>query len=148
MVQKIKLRKEPSCVCFNLRKASRAITLLYDEQLRPTGLRVTQVSILNSIKRFEPVTVNQLAGETITDRTTLTRNLEVLRRKGLIRITSGKDRRRREIKVTRSGQISLENSYRYWKHAQDQVIKSLGKKRVQSLVRELSSMVKHIRQGE
>ncbi|MEE9539836.1 MAG: MarR family transcriptional regulator, partial [candidate division NC10 bacterium] len=36
----------PACVCFNIRKAARAISQLYDDVLRPSGLRVTQFSIL------------------------------------------------------------------------------------------------------
>ena len=66
---------------------------LYDEYLRPAGLRITQYRFLKNVLAREPVSVNQLAEATVTDRTTLTRNLRVLRQGGLIRIREGEDRR-------------------------------------------------------
>jgi len=49
----------PACACFNIRKAARAISQLYDDVLRPSGLRVTQFSILAVTKRLGPVTVRR-----------------------------------------------------------------------------------------
>jgi hypothetical protein len=42
----------PPCVCSTLRMVSRAVTQLYDDILRPSGLRVTQFSILGAIARL------------------------------------------------------------------------------------------------
>src|ERR671925_1581656 len=56
-----------SCVSFNIRKAARAVTQLYDERLRPFGLRSTQLSILGKTLILEPVTVTHLAKATMTD---------------------------------------------------------------------------------
>jgi len=83
-------QEEPSCVCFNVRKAARAVTQLYDERMRPFGLRVTQLAILGKTLLLEPVTVTQLAEVAVTDRTTLTRNLRLLEQQGLIRIDGGR----------------------------------------------------------
>jgi DNA-binding MarR family transcriptional regulator len=118
--------------------ASRVVTQLYDGKLRPSGLRVTQISLLGVIERMEPVTVNRLAQEIVMDRTTLTRNLEVLARERLIQITSGYDRRERVIEITARGQKSLSEAFQYWKEAQKRVINDLGKERVENLLRELS----------
>ena len=92
-----------SCVCYNLRKAARAVTRLYDDFLRPSGIRTTQVSLLMTAKLRGPVTLGQLAEMTVTERTTLTRNLTVLEKKGFIRIDQGNDRRERQVSITGPG---------------------------------------------
>lgn len=66
------------CIGFNLRKATRSISQFYDELLRPVGIRGTQYSLLVSLQMSGAITVTQLAENVVMDRTTLTRNLEVL----------------------------------------------------------------------
>ena len=77
------------CACFNLRKAMRTVTHLYDEALKPAGLRATQFTVLASTRNLGPVSVNQLAEKMVMDRTTLTRNLKPLERDGLIAVRQG-----------------------------------------------------------
>ena len=127
----------PACVCFNIRKAARAISQLYDDVLRPSGLRVTQFSILAVTRRLGPVTVTRLAEETVTDRTTLTRNLKVLGQQKLIRITPGHDRREREVTLTDRGGAALAQAYPFWKKIQAQVTQRLGPDRYRRLLSDL-----------
>ena len=121
--------KVGACVCGSVRKAARAITKIYDDALRPAGLRITQLGILGATIRMEPVTISQLAEATMTDRTTLTRNLKLLERKKFIRIEAGADQREREIKITSRGREALTLAYPIWKETQDRVIKELGEDR-------------------
>jgi DNA-binding MarR family transcriptional regulator len=137
----------PRCLCFNLRKAARAITQLYDEALRQTGLRVTQVSILGVTNRLGPVTVSRLAEATVTDRTTLTRNLKLLEKRGLIRVTTGNDRRQREVILTDRGHEALAKVYPLWKKVQTQVAKNFGEERVEGLLSDLGAVVAATRSG-
>ena len=67
------------CTCNNLRKAARAVTQYYDDALRPSGIRATQFSLLSAIKEFGTVSIGALAEESVMDRTTLTRNLKLLK---------------------------------------------------------------------
>ena len=129
------------CVCGNLRKAARAVTQLYDKVLRPTGLRVTQFSILGATMAMEPVTVSRLAEATVTDRTTLTRNLKLVQEQGLIRVNSGNDRRERKVTLTDRGREAVINAYPLWQKAQRDVIKLLGEERWKVLQQELSAVV-------
>ena len=73
-------RTAEPCVCANLRMAARAVTQLYDDAMRPAGLRVTQFSILSAAGRLGPTTLTRLGHATRTDRTTLTRTLAPLAR--------------------------------------------------------------------
>lgn len=131
----------PICACFNVRKAARAITQLYDDVLRPSGLRVTQFSILAVTRRLGPVTVTRLAEETVTDRTTLTRNLKVLSQQKLVRIVPGDDRREREVSLTDRGRAALAQAYPMWKDVQAQVAQRLGRERFRRLLSDLRTTV-------
>ena len=92
----------PQCTAFNLRKASRAVSQLFDDALRDTGLRGGQFSILSMVLYRQPIALRALADHLVMDRTTLTRNLKPLERDGLIRIEPGTDRRVREVSPRRS----------------------------------------------
>ena len=133
--------KAGECVCGSLRKATRAVTQLYDGMLRPTGLRVTQFGILGTTMAMEPVTVTRLAGATVTDRTTLTRNLKLLEKQGLIRVNSGNDRRERKVTLTDRGREAVIKAYPLWHKAQSDVVKLLGEERWKVLQQELSAVV-------
>lgn len=130
-----------ACVCFNLRKAARAVTQLYDDKLRPTGLRATQLSVLAVTEKLGPLTVSRLAEVTVTDRTTLTRNLKLLEEQGLVRITPGADRRERQVGLTERGRRALAEAYPLWKGVQAKVAKGLGLDRMERLLADLSAAV-------
>lgn len=132
----------PVCACFNIRKAARAITQLYDDVLRTSGLRATQFSILAVTRKLGPVTVSRLAEETVTDRTTLTRNLRLLTQQRLIKITPGDDRREREVTLTDRGRAALAKAYPLWKKVQSQVAQTLGLERFHRLLSDLRDTVK------
>lgn len=131
----------PNCACFNLRKAARAVTHLYDEILRPTGIRATQFSLLVAAKALGPVIVTRLAEMGVIDRTTLSRNLKPLEKQGLIKVVSGEDQRTRLITLTDSGQEALAIALPLWKKAQARVVKELGRKRWNSMLTDISEMV-------
>lgn len=75
---------------------------------------------------MSPITLARLANATVTDRTTLTRNLRLLKKQGLIRIDAGDDRRERQISITREGAEALKAAYPLWQKAQARVIKGMG----------------------
>jgi len=141
--QQLELAKSKcaGCACGNLRKAARAVTQLYDEVLRPTGLRITQFSILGATMAMEPVTVTRLAKATVTDRTTLTRNLKLLEKQGFIRVDLGNDRRQREVTLTAQGRQALVKALPLWEKAQAHVVEGLGEERWKDLREELSAVV-------
>ena len=133
--------KAGECVCGNLRRAARAVTQVYDEVLRPTGLRITQFGILGVTKAMGPVTVTRLAEATVTDRTTLTRNLKLLEKRGLIRVEKGSDRREREVTLTDRGSDALVKGLPFWQKAQAHVLEELGEERWRALRAGLSEVV-------
>jgi DNA-binding MarR family transcriptional regulator len=140
-LQRAELAHCTSCACFNLRKVTRAVTQLYDEMLRPAGLRVTQFSLLVAVRLAGPVGVTRLAELTVMDRTTLTRNLELLQRQGLIEVTAGADRRSRIVTLTAQGNAAIAQALPFWKKAQSHVVNSLGQERWAGMLTELGELV-------
>jgi DNA-binding MarR family transcriptional regulator len=129
------------CACFSLRKAARAVTQLYDAALRPTGLRTTQFSLLVLLRLAGTVPMTRLAEEAVMDRTTLARNLGVLVRDGLVRVRQGADARVREVEITRAGVAKVEEAFPRWREAQRSVGRSLGARRMDRMLADLSAAV-------
>jgi len=134
-----------TCLCFNIRKAARAITHLYDRFLRPAGLRATQFALLMAARINGPVTLTRLAKITVMDRTTLTRNLVVLEKRGFITIQSGEDRREREVSLTPIGYEILEKAASLWAQAQGHIQEGLGMERLENLLCDLKETITLIR---
>ena len=129
------------CACFNLRKAGRAVTQLYDDILRPSGLRATQFSLLSVIRLIGTPSVSALAAAAVVDRTTLTRNLGVLAQEGLLQIREGADARVREVVLTAAGRARLAAAQPYWREAQRRMTDALGRTRLKHLLADLSGAV-------
>lgn len=77
---------------YNLRKVTRAVSQLYDRMLKPSVLRVTQFSLLVELAIVGSTIISELADKMVMDRTTLTRNLKPLEKRGLVVIAPGQDR--------------------------------------------------------
>jgi DNA-binding MarR family transcriptional regulator len=108
-----------ACNCHAIRQAARHVTQFYDQQLAPSGLRVTQFSILARLRRGGPMTINALAADLVMDRTTLGRNILPLQRDGLIAVAPGStDRRRHELDITEAGIARHRAALERWRAAQ------------------------------
>jgi DNA-binding MarR family transcriptional regulator len=122
------------CNCLALRQAARHVSQFYDQFLAPSGLRTTQYSILARLQRKGAMTINALAAELVTDRTTLGRNLLPLQRDGLIAIGPGQsDRRSKEVRVTGEGSARFRSALKGWQEAQAQFETAFGVKRAKEL---------------
>jgi DNA-binding MarR family transcriptional regulator len=115
-----------ACTAHALRKATRAISALYDDALRPAGVRISQLSILVALALADEATVSRLAGMLVLDRTTLTRNLAPLERRRLVVTVSGVDARHRGLRLTENGRAVLSAALPVWQQVQSRVIKELG----------------------
>lgn len=141
MVSRTSPTESANCLCFNLRKAARAITQTYDAALAPMGLKATQFTVLQVTAAISGAPMSRLARHLGMDRTTLTRNLQPLEKKELIRVTSGKDRRERVVHVTELGQDVLSTALPLWKGAQTKLYSALGPVGFGSLLDRLDSVI-------
>jgi DNA-binding MarR family transcriptional regulator len=130
-----------TCACFAIRRASRTVTQLYDEVLQPSGLRVTQLTVLVALSLAGPVPMTRLGERLVMDRTTLTRNLRPLQKQGLIAIAPGEDGRVRVVALTTRGERTLAKALPLWEQAQARVVGRLGASRWARLQTDLSWLV-------
>jgi DNA-binding MarR family transcriptional regulator len=122
------------CNCLAVRQAARHITQFYDQLLAPSGLRTTQFSILAKLWRTGPMTINTLAADLVMDRTTLGRNILPLERDGLITVDKGsRDRRSKEVQLTKAGAARFRMAAKRWIQAQKQFEVAFGAKRAVDL---------------
>jgi DNA-binding MarR family transcriptional regulator len=114
------------CICNSLRMVSRAVTQLYDDVLRPSGLRVTQFSLLAAIARRGEANLGQLTDALAIDQTTLTRSLTLLESGGLIERAPHPDGRIKSMRLTGRGRRTLDAARPLWAQAQQKVLRELG----------------------
>ncbi|WML34483.1 MarR family winged helix-turn-helix transcriptional regulator [Clostridium sp. OS1-26] len=120
--------KKPSpCNCLNIRRASQAVTEVYDEFLAPSNLKIGQFALLRHIKQLEPVSVSDLALIIRLDRTTLVRNLKPLEKSGFVEDISEEGARNRQLKLTDKGIETYKYAEELWEKAQSFLEEYLGK---------------------
>lgn len=130
------------CMDFNLRKASRALTSVYNQVLAPSGLLITQFSLLAMLRAYGgSLSVSHFAQTLGMDRTTLSRNIQPLERRGFVRIAPDPaDRRVQIVDLTADGQSALDTAWPLWQAAQEQVQTLLGNDRRAHLLAELQTL--------
>jgi DNA-binding MarR family transcriptional regulator len=101
---------------------------LYEQALRPLGVRATQFTILQVLARAGEVSQGELGEMLAMDTTTLTRTLEIMRRQGWITQRRGADRRQRFLRLGKRGQVLLERGQPVWEELQSRLRHRLGEK--------------------
>ena len=130
------------CACFNFRKASRAVTQLFDAALQPGGLRSTQFVILVAVGAESRVRLPDLARALNVDRSTLTRSLQPLLRGGLLRLSGAVGDRATAVHLTAKGERTLRASVPLWEKAQTRFVEQLGARRWESILEDLGRAVR------
>jgi len=140
MNDQINISEVLRCACATVRRTDRVLTQFYDEILAPSGLYITQFTLLATLSQAAPVTINRLAEIMDMDRTTLSRNLEVLAKQHMVRIEEGEDRRTRQVHLTQEGEQALRRALPLWQEAQARIEHALGRERFDGLLTELSAV--------
>jgi DNA-binding MarR family transcriptional regulator len=130
------------CLCNALRRASRAVTRLYDQELRGVGLRPTQYSLLSLLQRAGEVRQGDLGPLTVLDETTLTRTVRPLVDRGWVAVREGNDRRERLVSITAAGTAKLAKARPAWERAQERLQSSLPKGVWENLMRILPEVAR------
>ena len=121
------LRLSPAeCTCFRIRGAARRVTQIYSGHLAPTGLKISQFSLLGFVSAEGPISIGRLSDLLTTDRTTLTRNLRPLLQDGLIERAASGDRRRHELVATAAGRALFKRALPLWTAAEQEVRAAMG----------------------
>lgn len=117
---------ELPCLCGSLRRAARGLTQIYERELRPLGLRSTQLTIFQVLSRTGELTQRKLGEMLAMDSTSLTRTLAVMLREGWLTERRGEDRRERWIGMSRAGEAKLSNALPVWEKVQTRLRHEIG----------------------
>lgn len=129
------------CLCLHLQRAARAIGRRFDEALKPVGLTNGQFSLLVSLNRPEPPRISDVARLLAMDRTTLTANLKLMERRGLLVVAPDKDdRRARRLVLTEAGRDALAQAVPIWRDVHDAVDTLVPDRDVEALKSDLMSL--------
>jgi DNA-binding MarR family transcriptional regulator len=126
-----------------MRQAARRVTQLYDHKLAPLGLRATQYSLLSEVARLGPTSLIRLADAMVMDRATLGHNVRPLEAAGYLTLAVGRDRRSRDVSITRTGRAILAQAKSLWRDAQVSFETEIGAEEAA----QLRSMLKRVAGG-
>lgn len=130
------------CVCTTVRKASRALSRLYDEALAEAAMTAAQLAILRAVLRAGSAgqPLSRLADALVMDRTSLYRSLTPLIRKGWIALGTGPGGRAKVALLTAAGRRATESAAAHWGAAQTRMVRALGTRRWQALHQDLAEL--------
>src|SRR5207302_4358460 len=114
------------CACQSLRRATRVVTRIYDQELAKAGIEITQFGLLTALGLMREANQKRLSEGFAMDSTTLTRTLGLLLKQGWVRVRRGKDRRERLFRLTQVGKRQLAEAQRYWERAEQRLRTKLG----------------------
>lgn len=122
------------CLGLRVRVVNRVLSSIYDDSLRPCGLKVSQLTILVVIANHGMVRPADVSAMIQMDNSTLSRNLERMARQGWIEASADEsDGRARPVRLTARGQQALECAIPRWKEAQRRALGTLGEAGVKEL---------------
>jgi DNA-binding MarR family transcriptional regulator len=116
----------PECVCGTLRQVTRAVTQLYDDALRPAGLRAMQFQMLSTVRHLGQASLTDLAVIMTLDQTTLTRSIALLERQKWVERKPQPDKRKKAYALTRRGLAKLDKATPLWQQVQNRVVQHIG----------------------
>jgi DNA-binding MarR family transcriptional regulator len=111
-----------------IRTISRAVSRIYDEALRPHGIKATQLSILTVVSILGQAEPNEICRMLHLEASTLSRNTSRMRTKGWLRVSPREDKRAHRLKLTPKGNRILMEAFPAWREAQEKVTSLLGKR--------------------
>ena len=116
------------CACATTRRAARAVTQLYDSHLRASDIEATQFALLSVLESRGPCSQASISPLLAIDKTTLSRNLKLLKNRGWIEATGAADRRERRFVLSAAGKKHLAKAKPAWRRAQEQLRSSMTAK--------------------
>ena len=134
------IRKQTSCYCLKMRRASSDITRFYDRQLEASGVTASQYNLLLNISLAKEGTFSEVADLAELDRSTLARNIKPLFKKNLVYDAKAEGTRNSKLTLTKEGVETLEHARKLWNNAQEQVRQKLGELSISELEKVLKTL--------
>ncbi|MBC8869523.1 MAG: winged helix-turn-helix transcriptional regulator [Planctomycetes bacterium] len=128
------------CIAVRVRMLNRAITKIYDDALRPLGLKASQMNILVAAGKMGTARPADVCAHLHLDVSTLSRNVERMKVKGWLEVVHDEDGRAQPFRLTDAGRELLDRAGPAWQIAQERAESVLG----EGLVDQLKQAVKRL----
>ncbi len=132
------------CVAVRLRMLNRVVSNIYDDALRPLGVRASQLNILVATARLGVAKPAKICQRLQLDTSTFSRNVERMKSNGWLEVAPDDDGRAQPIRLTAEGRRLLQRAMPAWEKAQAKVKNLIGADAVASI----DKAVRRIRSGQ
>jgi DNA-binding MarR family transcriptional regulator len=135
------------CIANKVRLLNRAVTAIYDEALRPHGLKISQMSVLVTVATFGRASPGAVGRRLHMEKSTLSRNVDRMRARGWLDAAATDDERAIELFVTAAGRRLLRKVHAAWSAAQERAVAMLGESGVRGITRTVASLAERRSRG-
>ena len=115
-----------TCIAVRVRLLNRVVTNLYDEALRPLGVKISQLNILVVTAKLGFARPAEVCRILQMDTSTLSRNVERMRANGWLEVVSDEDARAQPFRLTALGKKLIERAIPAWQVGQSRAKELLG----------------------
>lgn len=122
-----------SCIAGRTRLLNRLISGIFDDALRPVGMRNGQLTMLCMVGYLGRVKPHELQPLLQMDASTISRNLKRLKKKGWVKTAPAEDDRSHYVMLEPAGLEQVERAMPFWERAQERAEESLGAEGAESL---------------
>jgi len=126
------------CIANKVRVLNRAVTAIYDEALRPHGLRISQMSVLVVVSKMGRASPGAVGRMLHMEKSTLSRNVDRMRARGWLEVAPVENGRTTELRVTARGRGLLRRVHPAWDRAQQRAAEMLGGQGVRGITRNVA----------
>jgi DNA-binding MarR family transcriptional regulator len=137
-------RIEAECPGFQARVTARALTRYYNACFKPLGLTAEQFSLLVGIGANQEPTLAALASRAGVDTTTLSRSVQNLQQRALVRDGGGRGRAGKRLSLTPAGHRLMADALSVWDRAKTRLADRLGEENLQAARRAMSDLAKTV----
>jgi DNA-binding MarR family transcriptional regulator len=123
------------CLAVRIRLLNRTVTNIFDDALRPLGVKVSQLNVLMVVAKRGSVSPGQVCRLLNMEKSTLSRNVDRMRARHWLKLTEGDSGRRQVLEIAPAGRRLIEESLPFWKAAQAKTEELLGQRGAQSIHR-------------
>ena len=123
------------CLAVRIRLLNRTVTNIFDEALRPLGVKVSQLNVLMVVAKRGPTSPGDVARRLNMEKSTLSRNVERMRPRGWLKVSEGDSGRKQTLELGAPGRKLIEKALPLWKKAQAQTEALLGQRGARSIHR-------------
>ncbi len=114
------------CIAVRVRLINRVISALYDQALRPFGLRISQANVLAAVAHMGSARPALVSRVLRIEKSTLSRDVELMKQKGWLESDPPAGGRYQMIRLTPRGTKLLDNIQPSWQKAQEEAKLLIG----------------------